>query len=263
VPLVDASFTSQLFWSTDDVLNFARVLVKDTQGGMDGQNLATDLPQTWQLLNLCYAKLQNWLEDTNVESTTYQEWFIGPLPASVNAGVDPTNICRLSYDGFFDGVETRWEQPTLPFDMDQPLTVWERPGGSVCAWREMQEKQGGFGPWAGSGPYRFWEFRQLGLYFPGSTQQNELKIRGIPALPLLGPQAMGAQQIPLVRAGEALAYMVAAEYAEIRNAGNAAMLRMKANEQLEIISNKAAKRSNQTQQRRRGYGFGRRRGWLL
>lgn len=260
MPLVDAAFTSQLFWTTDDVLNFARILVKDTQGGMAGQNLADDVPATWQLLNLCYAKLQNWLEDSNVESVTYAEWIVGPLPASPLAGTDPTLICRLSYDGFYDGSDLRYEQPQLPFDMLEPFELWERPGGSVQRWMPMTQKQGGFGPWAGSaGRYRFWEFRQLGIYLPASTFCNELRIRGIPALPLLGPQEMGPQQIPLARAGEALAYMLAAEFAEIRNATNAPTLRAKANEQLAIISNKSAKRSNQTEQRRRGYNFWRRR----
>jgi hypothetical protein len=55
--------------------------------------------------------------------------------------------------------------------------------------------------------------------------------------------------------------MVAAEYAEIRNAANAITLRAKADKKIKILGNKAAKRSNQAQTRRKGYGFrrGRRR----
>lgn len=263
MPLVDASFTSQIFWTTADVLNFARVLINDAQGGIAGQDLADTEPYTWTLLNLCYAKLQNWLEDSNVESTTYAEWRIGPLPPSTDAGSDPSMLCRLSYDGFYDGSEQRYDTPTLPFDMLQPLQLWERQGGATMQpFREMQQKQGGLGNWASSGPYRFWEFREQAIYMPASTFGNELRIRGIPALPMLAAQEDAAvQQIPLARAGEALAYMVAAEFAEIRNAANAPTLRAKANEQLDIIANKSAKRSNQTQQRRRGYGFGRSHRW--
>ena len=266
MPLVDDDFTAQIFWSTTDVLNFARVLVNDAQGSLAGQDLSDSRPYTWTLLNLCYAKLQNWLEDSNVESVTYAEWRLGPLPSSANAGSDPSMICRLGYNGFYDGDGFLYETPKLPPDLLQPLQLWERQGGSVQSYTDMQEKQGGFGPWAGSGPYRFWEFRENAIYMPASTYSNELRIRGIPALPLLGPndETQPPQRIPLARAGEALAYMVAAEFAEIRNSANAPILRAKANEQLQIIANKSAKRSNQAQVRRKGYGFNRRRsfGWL-
>lgn len=266
MPLVDDDFTSQIFWNTRDVLNFARVLVNDVQGGISGQDLADDKPGTWPLLNLCYAKLQNWLEDNNVESATYAEWRLGPLPASINAGVDPNLICRLGYDGFYDGDGLRYETPKLPPDLLQPLQLWEKPGNSVQPFTEMKQHLGGLGPWAGCGQYRFWEFRERAIYMPASTLGNELRIRGIPGLPLLEQPLISdqpPQTIPFARAGEALAYLIAAEFAEIRNAANAPVLRAKATEQLQIIANKAAKRSNQAQVRRKGYGFRRRRsvGW--
>lgn len=267
MPLVNEDFLSQIFWNTSDVLNFARVLVNDAQGSLAGQDLADERPYTWSLLNLCYAKLQNWLEDNNVESATYAEWRLGPLPSSATANIDPSMQCRLGYTGFYDGAGNLYETPALPPDLLEPLGLWERPGGSTQAFVPMAQKLGGLGAWAGSNNYRFWEFRENAIYMPASTASNELRIRGVPGLPLLqAPLDANTppQTIPFARAGEALAYMIAAEFQEIRNAANAPVLRAKANEQLQIIANKAAKRSNQAQVRRKGYGFGRRRstGWL-
>ncbi len=267
MPLVTDDFTSLIFWTTQDVLNLARMIANDAQGSIAGQDLADDRPYTWWLLNLCYAKLQNALEDTNVESTTYEEWRVGPLPATSDVS-DPTISSRLGYDGFADGAGNFYEYPKLPPNLLEPLEVWERPGGSVQQFTPMSQRQGGLRNIMGSGPYRYWEFRQLGLYFPASAMGNEILIRGIHAMPLFDqplitdpPQP--PQSIPLARAGLALAYMIAAEYQEIRGAANAPVTRAKADKEIAIISNQAAKRSNQSQIRRRGYGFGRRRRSVL
>jgi hypothetical protein len=116
----------------------------------------------------------------------------------------------------------------------------------------------------GNGPYVQWEFRQNSIYIlGGSVNLADIRIRYIPSMPVLiqpTPENPAQPVIYFAKAGEALAYMVAAEFAEIRSAANAPNLRAKANEQLNILSNKAAKRENQAQQRKQGYGFGRRRG---
>jgi hypothetical protein len=134
----------------------------------------------------------------------------------------------------------------------------------------MKQKLGGLaspyniiGAGAYGGFYGTWAFQQNGIYFSGgSSQPTDIRIRYIPSLPQLVQPTVDLPAPPIIwfaRAGEALAYLIAAEFAEIRNAGNAAMLRAKANEQLQIIANKSAKRANQSQTRRRGYGFRRRR----
>lgn len=265
MPLVDNGPGSAIFWNTTDILNFARVLVNDAQGGISGQDLADARPYTWPLLNLCYAKLANWLEDNNVESATYAEAIV-TLPVSADSQ-DPAAQSRLGYDGFTDPAGFFFETPTLPPDMLEPLQLWERPSGQNRPFREMSQRLGGLGAKFGGGPFREWEFRQNSIYLLGGAfTKVDLRFRYIPSLPEL-VQPTGDQPAPVIwfaRAGEALAYMVAAEYAEIRNSANAANLRAKANEQLQILANKSAKRSNQSQVRRRGYGFqrGRRRTWI-
>lgn len=269
--LVDEPAGSQVFWSTTDILNFARVLVNDAQGSLAGQDLADDRPYTWPLLNLCYGKLANWLEDSNVESAAVAEGTIH-LPVSA-ISTDPSAQAHLDYDSFTDTAGNAYDNPRLPPDLVQPLQLWQRPTGQDIPFREMKQKLGGLSsPWniVGAGDYGgfygTWEFRQNGIYFSGgSIQPTDIRIRYIPSFPVLTP-AQGTNPAPLIffaRAGEALAYLVAAEFAEIRNSQNAPMLRAKANEQLQIIANKSAKRANQTQTRRRGYGFRRaRRTWL-
>jgi hypothetical protein len=271
VPLTDNGPGSAIFWNATDILNFARVLVNDCQGGLSGQDLADDRPYTWPLLNLCYAKLANWLEDANVESATYAEAII-TLPT--NSGfMDPNAQARLGYDGFSIGVGIdptagfHYPTPALPPDMLEPLSLWERPTGQNSPFIDMKQHLGGLGARYGGRMYRQWEFRQNSIYLLGGSFTGlDLRVRYIPGLPALVRPTEG-QPAPVIwfaHAGEALAYLVAAEFAEIRNAANAPNLRMKANEQLQILANKSAKRSNQAQTRRIGYGFrrARRRIWL-
>lgn len=264
--LVDAGAGSKIFWTAEEVLDLARVLVNDAQGGISGQDLADNRPYTWPLLNLCYGVLSAELEDTNVESATYAEAII-TLPSNSSFGGDPAAQARLGYDGFSVGVGIdpaggfTFEDPTLPLDLLEPLFLWERPSGQNCRFRDMHQRLGGLGSRYG-GTYREWEFRQNSIYLLGGSWTNiDLRIRYIPSIPLLTKPAEGqpSPTIWFARAGEALAYMVAAEYAEIRNAANQVGLRAKADKLVEILSNKAAKRTSNSQTRRRGYGFGRRR----
>jgi hypothetical protein len=138
----------------------------------------------------------------------------------------------------------------------------------------MKQQLGGLGNawnygWSGGtygSVYGPWEFRQNSIYLLGGAYQGtDLRLRYIPSVVEL-KKPVGDQPSPVIwfaKAGEALAYMVAAEFAEIRNAPNAAILRAKADKELEIIANRSAKRENRTQTRKRGYGFGRRRAsWL-
>lgn len=263
--------STTVFWTSEDVLNFARILINDAQGGLSGQDLADDRPYTWPLLNFCYAKLQSWLEDSNVEACTYTEAIIGPLSAAPTASSDINTQVRLGYDGYWDGGPDDTDPKyKLPDDCLMPLQMWERQAGQAGPFIEMKQVLGGLPPRSGAYNLRYWEFRWastgVAIFMPGSIQSRLLRIRYVPALPLLiAPVNPGDPypQIPLARCGEALSYLVAAEFAEIRNAPNAANLRKKSDDQLNIISNKSAKRENQVDQRRRGYGFGRRRrGWF-
>jgi hypothetical protein len=124
VPLVDGYPGSEVFYSASDILDFARVLVNDAQGGISGQDLADDRPYTWPLLNLCYGRLANWLEDNNVESAMYAEAVI-QLPTTATYS-DPNAQSRLGYDGFTDAAGNFYDSPTLPPDLLQPLNLWQR-----------------------------------------------------------------------------------------------------------------------------------------
>lgn len=269
MPLVDGGPGSEVFWNVEDILNFARVLVNDVQGGLSGQDLADDKSGTWPLLNLCYGRLANWLEDNNVESAMYAEAII-QLPASASY-TDPAAQSHLDYSGFYDAAGNFYDaSPALPPDILEPLQLWQRPTGQNVPFYEMKQELGGLGSsynygWNGGSygsSYGKWEFRQNAIYILGGAYQpTDLRIRYIPSVVEL-VQPTGDQPFPTIwfsRAGEAFAYLIAAEFAEIRNAKNAPILRAKANQELEIIANRSAKRANRAQIRKRGYGFGRRR----
>jgi hypothetical protein len=269
MPLVDGPPGSQVFYTATDILDFARILVNDAQQGISGQDLSDDRPYTWPLLNLCYGRLANWLEDNNVESAMYAEAVI-TLPATATY-TDPSAQSRLGYDGFVDAAGNFYERPTLPPDILQPLQMWQRTNGQSVPFQEMRQQLGGLGNawnygWSGGtygSIYGPWEFRQNSIYMLGGAYvSTDIRLRYVPSVVELTKPTPEHPDSPIIwfaKAGEALAYMVAAEFAEIRNAPNAATLRAKANQELEIIANRSAKRENRAQTRKRGYGFGMRR----
>lgn len=269
VPPIAVPLPGQVFWSVEDVLNFARLLINDMQGSTAGQELADDNPYTIWLLNLSYAKLQNALEDTNCEAVTYAEAIVGPLAAAPAIYYDPNTQVRLGYDGYWDGTNETDPSVILPGDLLQPLALWERPSGSTQPFIPMRQKLGGLeARWGvgysyGGPRFGLWEFRSNGgvpaIYMPGSQVVNEIRIRYIPSLAMLAinDEDGNPMQVPLARAGEALAYGIAADWAEIRGAANAATLRAGYKEQVQTISNKSAKREGAANQRARGYGFAR------
>lgn len=273
VPVGPEALPSQVFWSALDVLNMSRVLINDAQGSLEGQELSAEQPFTWTLLNLAYAKLQDQLCDTNVESVTYAEAIVGPLSLSPSAAFDPNVQVRLDYQGYWDGVNETDPTITLPGDLLEPTLLWERPSGSNLPFLQMKQQMGGLrAKWGSAYGYsnnysRFgvWEFRGNNgipaMFFPGAQVAIDIRIRYIPSLALLAMNEDGSYpQIPLARAGEALAYGIAYMWAQIRGAANYLPLKAEYDNQVDIISNKSAKRANATITRSRGYGFSRRRG---
>lgn len=283
VPPIAGNLPSTVFWSAFDVLNFARMLTNDMQGSQAGQELAIENPYTWVLLNFCYAKLCNQIEDTNVESVTYAEAIVGPIPAAPTAAFDPNVQVRLGYDGVWNGSPDSETDGSiiLPGDMLEPTIIMERPSGSNLPFLQMKQQMGGLRPkWGSAYGYSngysrlgTWEFRGGNgapcLYFPGAQIDIDIRIRYIPSLPLLeltqdDDENYIYPQIPLARAGEALAYGVAYQWQMIRGAANALALKAEYDNQIRILSNKSAKRANATISRSRGYGFSRsnRRWWI-
>jgi hypothetical protein len=248
-----------VFYTSEEVLTAARFLLNDAQGSAAGQLLADNTPYTWGLLNLCYDNLQDDLEDSNVESAMYAEDVI-TIPVSNSQ--DPAAQCRLGYDGFVDSNGFFYEAPTLPEYLIEPLQITQRISGQNAPFVPVKQRLGGLG--TGYGPYLYeWEFRQNSVYFTGAAAVGlDLKVRYIPSLPALAQPTAENPAYPTIwfaRCGGLLSYNVAAEFAEIRGAANAPNLRAKYNAKLQVIANKTSKRENQTQTRRRGYGFGRRR----
>lgn len=266
MPLIDPGVGSDVFYTAEEILDYARLLANDVQGGMAGQELSSNRPRTWALFNLCYGKLSNWLEDNNVESATYAEQII-QLPSS-SVYSDPSAQSRLGYDGFTDAAGFLYETPTLPSMLLEPLQLWQRPTDQNVPFYEMKQRLGGLGNawnygWNGGtygSVYGEWEFRENSIYMLGGAYQpTDIRVRFIPSVPMI-VQPTADQPSPVIwfaKAGEALATMIAAENAEILNAPNATNLRAKANQQLDILARRAAKRENRAQDRRRGYGFGR------
>ncbi len=247
-----------MFWTVGEVLDFARAIVMDMQIDATGENLSNDKPYVPVLLNLAYDELQDMLEDAGVESVSVKEWFIKGIPAS--SATDSSAQASLGPTGYFDGVgetQTEWQ---LPGDLLEPMHVWERQSGAGADFVLMRQHLGGFPARQPMPYYGRWEFRGDHLWFPASTTTNDLRIRGVPSLAELVVPAPGqsGMQIPLARCGSALAYLVAAKYVLPRaGAATASVLQAAAQSQIDRMSNRSAKRAQQSSIRRPAYGGGR------
>jgi len=275
VPLVDPFPGSKVFYSSDEILEYARFLINDMQGGTTGQILKSDDPRTWVVLNLCYGRLANWLEDNNVESAMYAEEIIS-VPASAVYS-DPSAQSRLGYDGFDDASGFHYDEPTMPESLLEPLQLWQRATGQNVPFYEMKQKLGGLGNswnygWNGGtygSVYGEWEFRENSIYILGGAYQpTDIRIRFIPSLDKLAQPTEQNPTPPTIwfaKAGECLALWIAYQDVKSRMGANAAAgLKADLDEEKNILANRAAKRENRAQTRRRGYGFSRqrRRTWL-
>jgi hypothetical protein len=271
VPIVDPGEQSPVFYSSDEILEYARFLINDMQGGTTGQILRDDDPRTWVVLNFCYGRLANWLEDNNVESAMYAEAVIG-LPASASY-TDPSSQSRLGYDGFVDAAGNYYQpSPALPSMLLEPLQMWQRRTNVVEPFYPMNQRLGGLGStynygWNGGtygSIYGDWEYRENSIYLLGGAYQpTEIRLRYIPSLAKLAMPTDQQTKPPIIwfaKAGECLSLWIAYHDVKSRMGANAAAgLKVDLDEEKNILANRSAKRENRTQTRRQGYGFARRR----
>jgi len=107
--------------------------------------------------------------DTFVKETVLTP--VTPIPV-----VDPGLQVHIDDLGYYDSVNANIA-PQLPTDLLVPVFIWERQTGTTEEWVEMSERPDGLPSIQQSSREKIWEWRQDGLYMPGATQSNDLRLR--------------------------------------------------------------------------------------
>jgi hypothetical protein len=140
----------------------------------------------------------------------------------------------------------------LPTDLLLPLKLWERPNGSSDDFLEMVDlsQHGGLPSRAQDVTLSVWEWRADGLYFPGATQDTQIRLRYMKAY----PDFTDATSPVLVRnAQEAIAYGAAALAAWSRGSPLAQKWDDAATDAIEDVVAAAIRREQQSSRRRRPF----------
>lgn len=201
---------SSAYVSVESVTNLIRAVANDMLFSQAGEILTDTSNLMMPLLNdaLGYfvAEINNHSDETFRKETI--------LTSVTAAGTtDPGVQVNISDTGYFDGSISH-AQPQVPVDLDVPIFLWERQTGSSENWVEMVEIPDGLPSTPQSSRLRMWEWRQDGLYMPGATQSNDLRLRYSGTHPLF----VSANDTLLFRgATGAIAYKMVSVYLASKN----------------------------------------------
>jgi hypothetical protein len=242
------------------ILQLTRSRINDAAQSLDGNLLSDQQPYTFTYLNAAYRHLQRKLTNGSMETFVRETQLLQMPPA---AGLDPGLQTYLSFTGFYDG-EQMHANPVLPVDMIAPLRIWERQSGSSPSVLNPNT----FIPMAKSSdglPSRIqtiylsqWEWREDAIWFVGSTQTNDLRLRYNAWLTdLLDSTSL----VMIVNCADALAYYTAAEFAKARGsdlADNFYAMGDDVVKDMTLLDSRARQRQNH---RRKPYSRGNHSGW--
>lgn len=255
-------FAQSLFPTIESVTTLWRSIVNDTFPGANGAQgrIATDnAPFTIPMLNRAMRLLLRKLRNEGVTFPTKDNYILyNVLPVQT---VSPNVQVYIGYNGYFDGSQMH-PTPTLPTDMMQPYEVSEQNAGSNLSFCEMGQPQGGI-PSTCQGPYMgCWEWRDYKIFMPGSTQTQNLRLRyKSTEMPLdVPPASFATTAINIIDSEDAIAYEMAAMYAEARGSSSVESLRQSRDDAIFDMANEFVRRGQSVQIRRPAYGSGGSRG---
>lgn len=190
----------------ETILNFARVIANDCAISLEGNLLSDSQPYTFTMLNLAWRKLQSRLSNNSIEAFPQEAIIIG-LPAQTGTGlVNPAIKSFLNYQSYNNG---SFDFPNfyLPQDMEIPIRLWERVTGHNSDFIPMRPAIDGLPSTVKTGFFKQWEWRDDCIFFPGASQQLDLRIRYKKIMPDFNQDQGVEQPIPLIRCAVALAYL--------------------------------------------------------
>lgn len=244
----------QPYPTAEQVMNMARAFVNDAFRGGAGRILTDQAPFTVQYLNSALEELAAKIRNRGVITLEIDNTILTPITALPQP--NPAVQIYVSFAGFFDGTKMN-KLPALPGSLLQVLEVWERQTGSGLPFQPVKPMR----PLTSAfqGPYfRNWEWRQDRINLRGSTVTEDLRIRWTSALAPIAPATeenpWSNVTIQILASVNALAKLVAYNYALARGAQAAATMRTDADMYTRLITNAYTRQNQRTPYRRRQFG---------
>lgn len=248
--------------TVDSVLNTTRVRINDAIVSLGGEVLTDTQPFTQQMTNDGWRKLQAFLANNGM-ARFRSRCVLHAFP--VVGTMDPASQTLLNWSWYYDGVSYFYPPDTqvLPQDFILPLTVGERITGTNATFTPMNLATDGRLPdWRKRGWNGWWDWREDGIYMPGSLYSMDLEIYYAAFLQdfvTQGDTQWFQQAVPIMRCRSALANYIAAEFADPRGDLDAAAFTAKAEQDARLIWNREVSMKQRVNVTRRGYN-GRNRG---
>lgn len=160
---------SSAYQTAGTALTVARAALNDLNGLLFSDTVLL------AYLNTAYRQVQRAIAMTGAPLFVVDD-VIMTLPPVVTP--DPSIQCQLSDNGYSNGTTTV-NPPQLPVDMIAPSKIFERQTGTNFDFQEMTDltSGGGLPSLPQTTTLAVWEWRTDGIWFLGSIQKNDIRLR--------------------------------------------------------------------------------------
>jgi hypothetical protein len=253
--------------SLEAINNYVRGLINDSQAGItatpgEGQ-IFTDNPAispfVQPFLNASirevYRELRNIGAPTLLKDNILIEG-LTPINGPQGLGLtDPAVQVYLSYGGYFDG-STINSNLVLPGDLLYPERVYERQTGTNNSFTLMSHAQEGLPSRPQYPTLGEWEWRTDQIWFVGSTQMRDIRLRYYCALPQFFSPALDLSTtfVPVLDSFDAIALKTVVKYARMLESPGLPELIAEAKEQMFQLKNQYTRRTQAQDYLRVPYG---------
>jgi hypothetical protein len=253
--------------SLSDIANYVRALINDSQAGATGTpgegqvftNNPAISPFVQPLINASirevYRELRNIGAPTLIKDNVIVSGLTPVFGANGLGNPDPAVQVFLSYGGYFDGNSIN-SNLVLPGDLLYPEEVWERPTNTNNAFVKMHQPQDGLQSRPQYPTLAQWEWRQDNIWFVGSTQINDVRLRYYCSLPQFFSATLDFDStfVPVLDSLDAIALKTAVKYARMLGSPGLTDLIGEAKEQMFQLKNQYTRRSQSIDYQRHPYG---------
>ena len=255
-----------LYPSLSGIANYVRALINDSQAGAtgtpgEGQIYTNDpaiSPFVQPMINASIREVYRELRNIGAPTLIKDNVIISGLTPVFGAnglGVpDPAVQTYLSYNGYFDGNSMN-SNLVLPGDLLYPTEVWEKQNGTNDAFSKMFQPQDGLCSSQRTSLSQ-WEWREDKIWFTGSIQTTDIRLRYYCALPQFFSATLDFEStfVPVLDSLDALALKTAVKYARMLGSPGLPDLISEAKEQMFQLKNQYTRRAQGIDYHRQPYG---------